>query len=146
MARIKIIRSQQIEAAPLPGVGVQSAGWIKRVIYPPHVITKGSFLGVSEFNPGYSVHRWHNHIRDQAEGFEVVYPDNFEEIYYIVSGSGVIQWKNPEGTIEEEKVGPGDAMFMPDRSVEHQLFNNGSEKMVVIYCGCPPPQVTMKKK
>lgn len=93
MARIKIIRSQQIEAAPLPGVGVQSAGWIKRVIYPPHVITKGSFLGVSEFNPGYSVHRWHNHIRDQAEGFEVVYPDNFEEIYYIVSGSGVIQWE-----------------------------------------------------
>lgn len=144
MPGIKIIGSNEVVPAPLPGAEGAKAGWIKRIVYPPHVITKGSFLGVAEFNPGYSVHRWHTHTRDKAEGYEVIYPENFEEIYYIVSGSGVIQWKTQDGKIKEEKVNPGDTMFMPVGVVEHQLLNNGIEKMVIVFCGSPTPKVTFR--
>jgi len=143
MAEIKIIRSKDVCQAPLPGVKNAAAGWIKRVVYPPHVFTNGSFLGVAECMPGYYIHRWHTHTQDQADGYEVIYPPNFEEIYYIVSGHGVIQWKTAEGNIKEEEVGPGDALFMPAGVVEHQLFNNGKEKIIVIFCGYPTPKVTL---
>jgi len=146
MAGIKIIRSSEVVPAPLPGTEGEKAGWIKRIVYPPQVVTKGSFLGAAEFNPGYSVHRWHTHTRDKAEGYEVDYPENFEEIYYIISGRGVMQWKTPDGKIEEEKVGPGDTMFMPVGVVEHQLLNNGQEKMVIVFCGYPTPKVTFKNR
>ena len=145
IAEIKIIMSNEIEAAPLPGAGGAKAGFIKRIVYPPHVISKGSFLGVAEFNPGFSGHRWHTHTHDKAEGYEVVYPENFEEIYYMVSGRGVIQWKTPDGKIKEEKVGPGDTMFMPVGVAEHQLLNTGTEKIVIVFCGYPTAKVTLTK-
>lgn len=144
MADIKIIRSGDVEARPLPAVG-EKAGWVKRIIYPPQIITNGTFFGVGECNPGYSPHRWHTHVKDGAEGYKVEYPEDFEEIYYIVSGSGVMQWKTADGSIEEEPVGPGDTIFMPAGVPEHQVFNNGNEKMVVIFCGSPTPKVTFTK-
>lgn len=93
MAEIKIIKSNDVFPAPLPDVKDAEAGWINRVIYPPHVFTKGSFLGVAACKPGYSIHRWPTHAQDRAAGYEVIYPENFEEIYYIVSGRGIGQWK-----------------------------------------------------
>ena len=146
MVDVKIIRSGDAESKPLPGASGKDEGWIKRVVYPPHALTKGLFMGVSEFNPGYSVHRWHRHIRDKAEGYEVVYPKDFEEIYYIVSGSGVAQWKTEDGQIKEEKVSAGDTIFLPVDVAEHQLLNNGAEKMVVVFCGNPTPKVTLTYK
>ena len=146
MVDVKIIRSGDAESTPLPGASGKDAGWIKRVVYPPHARTKGLFMGVSEFNPGYSVHRWHRHIRDKAEGYEVVYPKDFEEIYYIVSGNGVAQWKTEDGQIKEEKVSAGDTIFLPVDVAEHQLLNNGTEKMVVVFCGNPTPKVTLTHK
>jgi len=145
MVGVKSFRSAEVKSSPLPGVKEKEAGWIKRVVYPPQVSTKGPFLGCAQVQPGYSVHRWHRHTRDEGEGFVVVYPRGFEEIYYIVSGSGVIQWKTDEGKIEEEKVGAGDAIFLPADVTEHQLLNSGKEKMFVVYAGSPPPQVTFTK-
>ena len=145
MVGVKIVRSEDVKSSPLPGVKEKEAGWIKRIAYPPQVPTKGPFLGCAEVQPGYSVHRWHRHTRDEGEGFVVVYPKGFEEIYYIVSGSGVIQWKTDEGKIQEEKVGAGDAIFLPVDVTEHQLLNSGNEKMFVVYAGSPPPQVTFRK-
>ena len=145
MVEVKIVRSEDVNSSPLPGVKEKEAGWIKRMVYPPQVATRGPFLGCAEVQPGYSVHRWHRHTRDQGEGFVVVYPKGFEEIYYIVSGSGVIQWKTEEGKIKEEKVGAGDAIFLPFDVAEHQLLNNGNEKMFVVYAGSPPPHVTFTK-
>ncbi len=145
MAYPKIIRPKDVKAMPLPGAGTEAAGWIKRIVYPPSVETKGAFFGIAEFAPGYSGHRWHTHVRDKSIGYEVVYPENFEEIYYIISGTGVMQWKTPDGKTEEKKVGPGDTIFMPIGIVEHQLFNDGPEKIVIVFCGSPPPQVTYTK-
>lgn len=144
MGDIRVIKSNEVESRPLPG-HVEEAGTVKRIIYPPDVITKGVFLGVGEANPGYSPHRWHTHIRDKAEGYEVEYPDIFEEIYFIISGSGVMQWKTGDGNIEEVEVGSGDTIFMPVSVSEHQLFNNGTEKMVLLFCGSPTPKVTFTK-
>ena len=41
-------------------------------------------MGVGEVNPGHAFHRWHRHITDKAEGYEVIYPKDFEEIYHII--------------------------------------------------------------
>ncbi len=142
MVDLVIIRSAEVDSVAPPGAG-KEAGWMKRVVYPPHAKTRGAFLGVAEVNPGYSVHRWHRHTRDKAPGYEVIYPENFEEIYYVVRGSGLIQWKTEGGKIKEEKVGAGDTILLPVDVVEHQLLNSGPEKMLVIFCGNPTPRVKM---
>jgi uncharacterized cupin superfamily protein len=113
MEDVKIFRSSEIDPLPLIGFKGTEEGWMKRVIYPQNVATKGVFFGVAEVNPGHSPHRWHNHVADKAEGYEVVYPENFEEIYYIVSGTGVVQWSTEDEKIKEEKVTAGDVVFFP---------------------------------
>jgi len=145
MEKIRIFKLSEAESRPLPAQK-ENAGWVKRVIYPPHFITNnGTFFGVGEVNPGFSPHRWHNHDRDKAEGYSVEYPKNFEEIYYIVSGTGVMQWKTPDGKVKEEKVGPGDTIYMPGDAPQHQLLNNGTEKITLIFCGSPTAKVTFSK-
>ena len=143
MKKPVVVRSQDVETTAPVGSNLE-AGWMKRIIYPANVMTKRAFLGVSEVNPGFSVHRWHGHVSDKSEGYEVTYPKNFEEIYYIVSGNGVLQWKTNEGKVEEKEVSNGDAILLPVDVVEHQLLNNGSEKIFVVFCGCPPPNVIIK--
>jgi oxalate decarboxylase/phosphoglucose isomerase-like protein (cupin superfamily) len=86
------------------------------------------------------------HITDKAEGYEVFYPKDFEEIYHIVHGSGIIQWKTEDGKIKEEKVAAGDTIFLPVDVAEHQLLNNSTEKMFVVFCGNPTPKVTLTDK
>lgn len=139
MEDVKILKLNNIESRLLPGARSEEGGWMKRVVCPANVNTKGTVMGVSEVNPGYSPHRWHTHTIDRAEGYEIVYPEKFEEIYHIVRGSGVVQWKTEDGHIKEEKVGAGDTIFFPVGVAEHQLYNNSSEKIVVIFCGSPIP-------
>lgn len=141
MEQPKIFRLNEVTAKPLVGPGGSEAGWMRRVIYPGTIETAGTFLGIAEVNPGYSPHRWHTHTTDHFDKYEVVYPTNFEEIYHIVSGRGIVQWKAEGGKIEEVKVGPGDTIFFPYGVAEHQLFNNGTEKIVMVYCGSPPATV-----
>jgi mannose-6-phosphate isomerase-like protein (cupin superfamily) len=147
MVEIVIVKSEEVESTNLPGVSKteKGAGWMKRIIYPPRVVTRGPFMGVAEVSPGYSVHRWHRHTKDQGEGYELVYPKDFQEIYYIASGTGVAQWKTEDGKMKEEKVKAGDTIFLPIGVPEHQLFNNGKEKMFVVFCGNPPPKATFTK-
>jgi mannose-6-phosphate isomerase-like protein (cupin superfamily) len=143
MVDVVIIKSGDVKSTPLPGTAKEEEGWMKRIVYPPQVITKGSFFGVGEVNPGFSFHRWHRHTSDKAEGYEIIYPKDFEEIYYVVCGNGVVQWKGNDGKINEKNVSAGDTIFLPADVAEHQLFNSGSEKMFVIFCGSPTPKVTL---
>jgi oxalate decarboxylase/phosphoglucose isomerase-like protein (cupin superfamily) len=137
MEDVRIFRSDEIQEDPLVGGEGDKAGWRKKIIYPQNVTTKGAFFGIAEVNPGFSPHRWHHHMGDTSEGFEIVYPEDFEEINYIMSGSGVVQWETEDGKIVEEKVNAGDTVFFPVGVAKHQILNNGTEKMVVIYCGSP---------
>ena len=145
MEDVRIFRSNEIDPLPLIGFKGIEEGWMKRIIYPQNIATKGVFFGTAEVNPGYSPHRWHNHVADKAEGYEVVYPKDFEEIYYIVSGTGVMQWSTEDGKIKEEKVTAGDVVFFPAGVAKHQLLNNGTEKIVMVFCGTPPAKVTLKR-
>jgi oxalate decarboxylase/phosphoglucose isomerase-like protein (cupin superfamily) len=138
MEDVKIFRSAEIEKDPLVGVSGFEGGWRKKIIYPTSGFSKKLVFGVGEVNPGYSLHRWHGHIQDKTEGFKIVYPRDFEEINYIVSGSGVVQWETDDGEIKEEKVSAGDTIFFPVDVARHQIFNDSAGRMVVVYCTTPP--------
>lgn len=63
--------------------------------------------------PGYAAHFWHTFFCvSKAKGYKVMYPTNFEEIYYIVSGDGGMQLKNKEGRIREQSVGGNHTIFV----------------------------------
>lgn len=136
MAELNIIKADQIQPQNIRGQG-KEAGQIKRI-----VATEKFFFNIDEISPGFSPHSWHTHTKYRAEGVEVEYPSDFEEIYFVISGRGVIQWKTEGGEIREQEIGPGDTMHMPPGVVEHQLLNNGSEKIRIAVVGVPPPRKT----
>jgi mannose-6-phosphate isomerase-like protein (cupin superfamily) len=136
MSQLNIIKADQTKAQNIRGFG-KEAGQVKRIL-----ATEKFFFNIDEINPGYSPHHWHRHTKYRAEGVEVEYPADFEEIYFILSGRGVIQWKSESGEVQEQQVGPGDMIHMPPGVVEHQLLNNGSEMISMAVVGVPPPRRT----
>lgn len=136
MTPLLIIKSDEVAPQNVRGQGSE-AGQIKRII-----ANDKFFFNVDEISPGYSPHRWHRHDRYRTEGVEVQYAPDFEEIYFVMSGCGVIQWKNESGAIQEQAVGPGDTIHMPPGAVEHQLLNNGKEMLRIAVVGVPPPRRT----
>lgn len=140
MKHPKIIRKNEIEKTPIPFGGKEGdAGLWSVVIKPPDVDTKQMTVGTAEVNPGYAAKRWHTHTKDRFEnvGLEITFPENFEEVYYLTKGSGILQWENEEGKIEEREVTAGDFMFFPTDVAKHQFFNNGTEKAVITWVGSP---------
>jgi mannose-6-phosphate isomerase-like protein (cupin superfamily) len=136
MAQLKIVKPDDVQPQNIRGLG-KEAGQIKRVI-----ATDKLFFNIDEISPGFSPHHWHRHDKYTTEGVKVEYAADFEEIYFILSGRGVVQWKTDSGEIEEQAVGPGDTIHMPAGVVEHQLLNNGTEKMRLAVVGVPPPRRT----
>jgi len=136
VAQLNIIKADEVKPQNIRGHG-KEAGQILRIL-----ATEKFFFNIDEINPGYSPHHWHRHTKYRAEGVEVEYPADFEEIYFILSGRGVIQWKSDSGDIREQQVGPGDMIHMPPDVVEHQLLNNGTEPVSMAVVGVPPPKRT----
>ena len=136
MAPLNIIRTNELAGQNIRGFG-KEAGQVKRVI-----VTEKLFFAIDEINPGFSPHQWHRHTKFRTESVEVEYPSDFEEIYFIISGHGVMQWKTDSGETLEQQVGPGDMIHMPPDVVEHQLLNNGSEAIHMAVVGVPPPKRT----
>jgi len=140
MDKIKVVKLQGVEADPIldddPG-----EGYMKRIIYPHKTAAKGFAFGYAEVPPGKSLHRWHKHTGDKAQGIEVVYEPDFEELYFIVKGSGVVQWKEADGTVGEKNVGEKDTVLFCAGVPEHQVLNTGKENMVLAFVGCPPVKI-----
>jgi len=136
MAQLKIIKADEIKPQNIRGQG-KEAGQIRRV-----VATEKFFFNIDEISPGFSPHAWHTHGKYQADGVAVEYAADFEEMYFVLSGRGVIQWKTESGEVREQAVGPGDAIHMPPGVVEHQLLNNGTEPVRIAVVGVPPPKRT----
>ncbi len=134
MAQPGIIRSDDVQPQNIRGLG-KEAGQVRKVI-----TTEKLFFNVDEVAPGFSPHHWHTHSKYAAEGYEVEYPPDFEEIYFVLSGRGVVQWKTENGEIREQEVGPGDTVHFPAGVVEHQLLNNGAENIRLAVVGVPPPR------
>jgi mannose-6-phosphate isomerase-like protein (cupin superfamily) len=136
MSQLKVIKADDVPAQNIRGLP-REAGQIQRIIS-----TEKLHLNIDEVSPGHSPHHWHRHTKYTADGVEVEYAPDFEEIYFILSGRGVIQWKTETGAVEEREVGPGDTIHMPAGVVEHQLVNNGSERLRLAVVGVPPPKRT----
>ena len=132
MTPLRIIKADDVPPQNIRGQG-KEAGQVKRI-----VATEKFFFNVDEVSPGVSPHRWHRHTKYTAEGYEIEYAADFEEIYFIMSGRGVIQWKTESGETGAQEVGPGDTIHMPPNAVEHQLFNNGTETIRLAVMGVPP--------
>ena len=136
MAQLKIIKSDEVQSKNIRGLG-KDAGHVRKI-----VATDKMFFNVDVVSPGFSPHHFHKHDGYTADGYKVEYPADFEEIYYILSGHGVVQWKTASGAVEEQSVGPGDTIFMPPDVVEHQLLNNSTEDIRLAVVGVPPPKKT----
>lgn len=136
MAQLNIVKAGDVQPQNIRGFG-KEAGQVKRIIATPKF-----YFNVDEVNPGYSPHHWHRHDRYKTETHRVEYPADFEEIYFILSGCGVIQWKTDSGEVREQQVEPGDTIYMPPDVVEHQLLNNGTETIRLAVVGVPPPRRT----
>ena len=138
MQDLKVIRAKDTQ--PQDMRGDKAIGQVWRIL-----ATEKFFFNVDDVNPGQSPHHWHRHVKYRTETHEVDYPADFEEVYYIVSGHGVIQWKTESGATREQKVGPGDTIYTPADVVEHQLLNDGSETIRMIVVGVPPSKRTPLK-
>lgn len=128
----KVIKAADILPQNLRGQPA-AAGQVKRI-----VATDKFFFNIDEVSPGNSPHHWHRHTKYVAEGHEVEYSPDFEEIYFVISGYGSIQWKTEQGEVREQEVGPGDTIYMPPGVVEHQLLNTGTETIRIAVVGVPP--------
>jgi len=136
MSQLKIVRSQDVPPQNIRGQA-RAAGQIRRVI-----ATEKVFLNIDEVNPGHTPHKWHRHTAYEAEGVRVEYAQDFEEIYFVLSGTGIMQWRSEDGGTGEQAVGPGDAIHMPAGVIEHQFLNNGTEPVRLAVIGVPPPRRT----
>lgn len=140
MESIKIIKLEDIEPDTLPG-DEESGGYLKRIVYPHTVPAKGFAFGYGEVPPGHSLHRWHKHTGDKAKGLEVVYEPGFEELYFIIKGRGAVQWKEPDGEVNEKSVEEGTTILFCEGVPQHQVLNTGSENMIIAFVGCPPVKI-----
>lgn len=133
MTEPRVICKASSPVAVTPGGGVMTT-----IVHRDTVNSISCFAGIGEIDPGKSPHRWHNHIRDNSTELEIIYPEGFEEYYYILKGNGMVQWKLADGTVREEAVGEGDTVFFPVGVTEHQLLNTGETKIILFFGGGPP--------
>lgn len=54
------------------------------------------------------------------------------EVYYGLSGHGMMMMETPEGEVSCVEVGPGDALYVPGRWA-HRSINTGSEPFVMFF-------------
>ncbi|MEM3698139.1 MAG: cupin domain-containing protein [Candidatus Bathyarchaeia archaeon] len=118
-------------------------GKAKRMLTPETCGSTHFYGGFAFSEPGKTLHRWHRHTYDRGESYEVEFPPDFEEAYFIVEGEGTLQWKIYD-QIKECKVEKGDAIFFPKGCCEHQLLNTGKNTLTAVFVGAPPKIKIMK--
>ncbi len=134
----RIVRADAFQAHALHGEGA-----IRRAIYPDLVGSRRLFIGLAEFGPGTAPHVFHRHATEVIGNRRLTYAADFEEFYYVVQGTGEMQWRLEDGTQHAEPVAAGDAVYFPPGVVEHRIFNTGSGMMRVLYGGTPPAAIEL---
>lgn len=130
-----IIKTEKLKMVEWPGGG---KGWV--LTAPSLCGAKSLYVGIEYVEPGKSPHRWHDHIYDRGDDFEVIYPEDFEESYIIVKGSGTLfyEW---DGEKKNIKVKEGDAIYFPPNIGKHELINTGEDIMILVFAGTPTPTI-----
>lgn len=138
MAEPRLVRATEALDHPLHG-----GGRIRRLLYPANAGTRQLFLGIATVPPGEAPHVFHRHATEVVGDLRLTYAPEFEEFYFVVSGAGLMQWREHDGApVTEAAVAAGDAVYMPPGVMEHRIFNPGPEVLQVLYGGTPPAAVT----
>ena len=135
MTKPIVIHPTDLDEITWPG-----GGRGRRMVSPAYPGSKNLIMGIIYVEPGKSPHRWHNHVYDKADDFEIIYPKDFEEAYMIIKGNGIVYWKTGD-KINQAEVKEGDVVYFPPGMPEHQLVNTGDELMIVVYAGSPPTTI-----
>lgn len=91
MAQLKIVKADEVQPQNIRGFG-KAAEQVRRLI-----ATEKLFFDVDDVSPGFSPHHRHTHGKYRADGVEAEYPADFDEIYFILRGGGVIDRKRRGG-------------------------------------------------
>jgi oxalate decarboxylase/phosphoglucose isomerase-like protein (cupin superfamily) len=128
-----------------PAHTMHGAGAIRRAIYPDLTGSRNLFIGLAEFGPGTAPHVFHRHgselVGESGYRRRLTYAPQFEEFYFVLEGSGEMQWRFDDGNIHIEPVKAGDSVYFPPGVTEHRIFNTGLATMRVLYGGTPPALV-----
>ena len=134
-----------LHAADYPTHALHGEGALRRAIYPDLAGSQRLFVGLAEFGPGTAPHVFHRHgtevVGDPGQRRRLTYAEDFEEFYFVVEGTGELQWRTPDGRQHAEPVAAGDSVYFPPGVVEHRIFNTGTGLMRVLYGGTPPALV-----
>jgi len=95
---------------------IAHGGAIAQMILDRRVLQEIGFLAIARLDPGKEIE---SHI------------DPMEEIYFLLSGTGLIRVDN-----EEKQVDPGDATWVP-AGAAHSLLNNGQEDLIILVVASP---------
>jgi len=126
-----VVKPSDVEERTWPGGGKG-----RKMITPDFPGSKNLMIGIICADPGKSPHRWHTHTVDRGEKNEIVYPENFEEAYFIIKGKGNLTWK-ANGEEKDVVVEEGDAIYFPMKVAEHQVLNTGDEQLILLFVGTP---------
>ena len=91
-------------------------GAVARMILDGRTLKEIGFLAIARLEPGKKIEE---HV------------DPMEEIYFVLSGSGLMQVDD-----EQRQVGPGDATWIPVGS-RHSLLNDGEGECVILVVASP---------
>lgn len=135
-----VVRGPEFAAHALHG-----AGTLRRAIYPDTAGSRRLFVGLAEFGPGTAPHVFHRHgtevVGEPGRRRRLTYAEDFEEFYFVVEGSGELQWRLDDGALQRAPLVAGDAVYFPPGVFEHRVFNTGSATMRVLYGGTPPARI-----
>ncbi len=133
----RISRLRDAPLHPLHGEGA-----IRKLIYPDLTGSDALFVGLAVVPPGQAPHVFHKHEVEIHGTTRIEYSDDFEEFYFVVSGTGEMQWLDETDKQHGERVVAGDAIYMPRDCLSHRIFNTGSKDLHVLYGGTPPARIT----
>lgn len=134
-----------VRGAQFPAHALHGSGAIRRAIYPDLTGSRRLFVGLAEFPPGTAPHVFHRHgteiVGTPGARRRLTYAADFEEFYYVVEGSGEMQWRLEDGRETVVPLAAGDAVYFPPGVAEHRVFNSGTRIMKVLYGGTPPAAI-----
>lgn len=128
--------------ADAPVHQLHGEGSIRKLVYPDTVGSQKLFIGLAIVPPGEAPHVFHRHGVEEHGTTRIEYADEFEEFYFVVAGSGEMQWIEDNGSQTASEVKQGDAIYMPRGCLAHRIFNSGATEMRVLYGGTPPAKIT----
>ena len=70
--------------------------------------------------------------RNIAEAVKKFAEQSPSEIYYGLSGHGMMLMETPEGQVDWKEIGPGEALYVPGRWA-HRSINTGTEPLVMFF-------------